>query len=95
MDRQVREFNKDLFTTDVSLSEWRGKEIGIADSCRLLICSDEMIEYAINNSRVLKDKHWKDALNAISRIPPSGRILKVVFKITNQKRFVITAFWID
>jgi len=55
----------------------------------------DMIEYAINNSRVSKDKNWKDALNAISRIPPSGRILKVVFKITNQKRFIITAFWLD
>jgi hypothetical protein len=57
--------------------------------------ADEMIEYAINNSRILKDKHWEDALNAISRIPPSGRILKVVFKIKHQKRFVITAFWLD
>lgn len=57
--------------------------------------TNEMIEYAINTSRVLKDKHWKDALNAVSRIPPSGRILKVVFKIKNRNRFIITAFWLD
>ncbi len=57
--------------------------------------TNDMIEYAISNSRASKDKHWKDALNAISRVPPSGRILKVVYKILQQKKFVITAFWLD
>jgi len=57
--------------------------------------TNDMIEYAIHNSRPLKDKHWEDALNAISRIPPSGRILKVVYKISHEKIFVITAFWLD
>ena len=38
------------------------------------------IEYTILNSNILKDKKWEDVLNAISRIPPSGRILKVVYK---------------
>ena len=57
--------------------------------------TNEMIEYTINNSRVSKDKHWKDALNAISRVPPSGRILKVVYKTSHQIKFNITAFWLD
>ncbi len=57
--------------------------------------SNDMIEYVIHNSRPSKDKHWEDALNAINRVPPSGRILKVVYKITQQKIFVITAFWLD
>ncbi|MFH1585737.1 MAG: DUF4258 domain-containing protein [archaeon] len=57
--------------------------------------TDDKIEYAIRNSRELKDKHWEDVLNAISRIPPSGRILKVVYKRVNQKIFIITAYWLD
>ena len=54
-----------------------------------------MIEYAISNSNELKDKYWEDALNAISRIPPSGRILKVIYKKEKSKIKIITAFWLD
>jgi hypothetical protein len=54
--------------------------------------TDDMIEYAIQNSNELKDKHWEDALNAISRIPPSGRILKVVYRKEQSKNKIITAF---
>lgn len=57
--------------------------------------TDDMIEYAINNSSELKDKYWEDALNAICRIPPSGRILKVVYKKEQNKIKIITAFWLD
>jgi len=57
--------------------------------------TDDMIEYAIQNSNEFRDKHWEDALNAISRIPPSGRILKVVYKREQLNIKVITAFWID
>lgn len=53
------------------------------------------IEYAIMNSNELKDKYWEDALNAICRIPPSGRILKVVYKKEKSKVKIITAFWLD
>ena len=53
------------------------------------------IEYAIMNSNELKDKYWEDALNAICRIPPSGRILKVVYKKEKSKIKIITAFWLD
>jgi hypothetical protein len=57
--------------------------------------TDDMIEYAIKNSNELKDKYWEDALNVICRIPPSGRILKVVYKKTKEKIKIITAFWLD
>ncbi len=40
--------------------------------------TDDFIIYAVQNSSILKDKYWEDALNAISRIPPSGRLLKVI-----------------
>jgi len=57
---------------------------------------DYMLEYAITNSDELKDKHWEDASNAICRIPPSGRILKVVYgRIGKNKYKIITAFWLD
>ena len=55
-----------------------------------------MIEYALQHSNVLKDKNWPDALNAICRVPPMGRILKVVYKRTGKnKTKIITAFWLD
>ena len=58
--------------------------------------TEDMFEYAIVNSDELKDKHWLDASNAICRIPPSGRILKVVYKkVGKQKYKIITAFWLD
>ena len=57
--------------------------------------TDYMIEYAIINSNEHKDKYWEDALNAISRIPPSGRILKVIYKREKSKYKIISAFWLD
>ncbi|MBI2676085.1 MAG: hypothetical protein HYX24_06515 [Candidatus Aenigmarchaeota archaeon] len=58
--------------------------------------TDEFIKYAISNSNILKDKYWENALNAICRIPPSGRILKVVYRKTAKDKIkVITAFWLD
>lgn len=48
------------------------------------------------NSGKLKDKIWSDAYNAIAKIPPSGRILKGVYRDLgkNIKR-IITAYWLD
>ena len=57
--------------------------------------TENIIEYAIKNSNELRDKYWEDALNAICRIPPSGRILKVVYKKHQSKIKIITAFWLD
>ena len=55
----------------------------------------DFIEYAINNSNEIRDKYWENALNAIARIPPSGRILKVVYRKMENKIKIITAFWLD
>ena len=55
----------------------------------------DLIEYCIKSSNKLKDKYWDDALNAISRIPPSGKILKVVYKEKSKSIKVLTAFWLD
>ncbi len=57
--------------------------------------TNDSIEFALKNSRELKDRYWIDAFNAISRIPPSGRILKIVYKKLNTKIFIITAYWLD
>jgi len=57
--------------------------------------TDDLIELCILNSDKLKDKEWPDAFNAISRIPPSGRILKVVYKSKSKVIKIITAFWLD
>lgn len=57
--------------------------------------TDADIEYAIQHSNILKDKRWPDALNAICRVPPSGRILKVVYKIKGKVYKILTAYWLD
>jgi hypothetical protein len=58
--------------------------------------SDDMVEYAIGNSSALPDKNWPDAPNAIMRIPPHGRLLKVVYRQIGRKTYkVITAYWLD
>lgn len=61
--------------------------------------TDDVIEFCIINSDKLRDKKWENAYNAISRIPPSGRILKVVYKEIFKEKSknikIITAFWID
>lgn len=57
--------------------------------------TNDSIEFAIKNSKELRDRNWKDVFNAISRTPPSGRILKVVYKKSNEKIFIITAYWLD
>ena len=61
--------------------------------------TDDLFEYCILNSDKLKDKEWKDAFNAITRIPPSGRILKVVyrevFKDKSKTIKIITSYWLD
>ncbi len=58
--------------------------------------TDDLIEICIRNSQKLKDKNWKEVFNAISRIPPSGRTLKVVYKeISKNIKRILTAYWLD
>ena len=46
--------------------------------------TDDIIELCLFNSDKLKDNGWSDAFNAIARIPPSGRILKVVYRVKGK-----------
>lgn len=56
----------------------------------------DFIEYAIVNSIQLRDPYWTDALNAICKIPPSGRIIKVVYKNLGENKYkIITAYWLN
>lgn len=57
---------------------------------------DWAIEYAILKSPMMKDRHSADLFNAIWRIPPSGRTLKVIYRrLAKNKIKVITAYWLD
>lgn len=58
--------------------------------------TDGLVEFAISNSNVLRDKNWETVFNAISRVPPSGRLLKVVYRRIGKNQVkIITAFWLD
>lgn len=57
--------------------------------------TDDFIDYCIKNSNILKDKYWEDAWNAIARIPPSGRLLKVVYRRKGKTIKILTAYWLD
>ena len=61
--------------------------------------TDDLIELCIENSEKTRDRKWENAYNAISRIPPSGRILKVVYREVYKDKSkiikVITAYWLD
>lgn len=58
--------------------------------------TDDLIEYAIQQSNMLRDKDWPDAFNAVCRVPPMGRILKVVYKRVGKDTIkIVTAFWLD
>ena len=57
--------------------------------------TDDIIEMCINDSIKLKDRIWNDAYNAIAKISPSGRTLKVVYKEKGKDIKIITAYWLD
>ena len=57
--------------------------------------TDDMFEIAISSSRIIKDGRWEDAFNAIAIVPYTGRTLKVVYKKSGGKVFIITAYWVN
>ena len=57
--------------------------------------SDDMILYCIGNSNKLKDKYWEDVWNAISKVPPSGRTLKAVYRQKGKTIKILTTYWLD
>jgi len=56
---------------------------------------EEHLEYALLHSSIYRDRQWDDAYNALARIPPMRRMLKVVYKRKEGKIIVITAYWLD
>jgi len=56
--------------------------------------TDDLIELAIMNAKPGRDRRWPNALNAIARVPPSGRLLKVIYKRRGSDAFIITAYWL-
>ena len=57
--------------------------------------TSDIIEFALKNSDELKDKYWENAFNALTKIPPAGITLKVVYKKPKGKIFIISAYWLD
>ncbi len=57
--------------------------------------TDDIIEQCLLNSEKVKDRKWEDAYNSIARIPPLGRILKVVYREQGKTIKVITSYWLD
>ncbi len=55
----------------------------------------DLIEYCINESNIIRDKHWTDTRNAIVRVPSSGRVLKVIYRKQGKVIKVISAYWLD
>jgi len=58
--------------------------------------TDDLIEHALVHSPILNDRRHEGVLIAISRVPPSGRLLKVAYrKLKTQEIKVLTAYWLD
>jgi hypothetical protein len=56
--------------------------------------TDDLIELCIRNATKVRDKVLEDAWNAIAKVPPSGRTLKVVYKEKGKGIKIITAYWL-
>ena len=56
--------------------------------------TDYMIEYCIVNSNIVLDKYHEGVYNAIGSIPPSNRLLKVVYKTKGKTIKILTAYWL-
>mgnify|MGYP001591917258 CR=1 len=61
--------------------------------------TDDLIELCINNSEKIRDREWSDAWNAIAPVPPSGRVLKVVYKERYEEESkvikILTSYWLE
>ena len=57
--------------------------------------SDDLLEYCIKHSPLLRDRLHRDAFNALARVPPSGRLLKVVYKSKGKAIKIVTAYWLE
>ena len=57
--------------------------------------TDDIIEQYISNSDKLLDRDYVNTFNAIAKIYPSGRTLKVAYKEKSKTIKIITAYWLD
>jgi len=58
--------------------------------------TEAVIEYALNHGKPGKDKRWIGVNNLVVSVPPSGRTLKVVYRVVGRGTFkIITAYWLD
>lgn len=57
--------------------------------------TDDVLEYAMTHSPIIRDRRHAGVWNAIARIPPSGRKVKVAYRRTAQGWKIITAYWMD
>lgn len=57
--------------------------------------TDDVIEYCIQNSNIMRDRDDPTVFNAIARVPPSGRILKVAYRKEGKDLKIITAYWLN
>ena len=57
--------------------------------------TDDLIEYCLTHSAILRDRTHEDVYNAITPIPPSNRKLKVVYQRKGKTIRILTAYWID
>ncbi len=57
--------------------------------------TDDIIEYCIIHSNIIRDRYHEEVYNAISTIPPSNRRLKVVYQRKGKTIRILTAYWID
>lgn len=70
---------------------WKGERFEKSEEI-----TDDIIEYVIMNSKIFPDRIWENVLNALYRVPSSGRLLKVVYKrLSKDKIVIITAMWMD
>ena len=56
--------------------------------------SNADIEYAINHSPIYRDRKWVGVYNALCRVPPLRRVLKVVYKMEGKAYKILTAYWL-
>ncbi|MDP4012477.1 MAG: hypothetical protein Q8R00_02625 [Candidatus Nanoarchaeia archaeon] len=57
--------------------------------------SEYEMEYCITNSDKIKDRKYEGVWNAITRVPHSGRKLKVVYRQYGKTIKILTTCWLE
>ena len=56
--------------------------------------TEDILEYATIHFDTVRDLRWEDCINAIGKIPWTGREIKVVYKREGNKIKIVTAYWL-